>query len=88
MNIGNLIVQTIDRSRLCIDGEIDTGENNGSGEIIVRATGATPITARSFQFTGVTVETSGDYAIWSEDNLKDEAAQMLARDYTEEVDED
>ena len=81
MNIGNLIVQTIDRSRLCIDGEIDTGENNGSGEIIVRATG-------SFQFTGVTVETSGDYATWSEDNLKDEAAQMLARDYTEEVDED
>lgn len=85
MNIGNLIVQTSARSRLCIDDDIDTGNIDGSGEIVVRATGATPVTSRSFLFIDVTIETSGDYSTWSEESLKDEAAAMLARDYTEEV---
>ena len=86
MNIGNLIVQSYSRSRLCVVDEIDTGDSDGSGEIIVRAASASPITARSFQFTGVTIETSGDYATWGVQELMDQAAKMLARDYIEDVD--
>ena len=87
-NLGDLIVMNPSRARLCIEdmSDIDTGDSDGSGEIAVRATSAQTVTARSFLFKGVTVETSGDYSTWAEDSLKEEAQKMLARDYTEEVD--
>ena len=80
-----LVITTHDPSCLCLDGEIDTGEQDGSGEITVRAIGATSVTEKEFVFHDVTVEVSGNYETWSDKDLASEAMSMLMRDYIEEI---
>lgn len=66
---------------ILLQDDYDTSESDGSGTIHVTANEAHATNKYVF-FYGVVVETTGDYATWSKDNIRHEAINMLERDYT------
>ena len=63
--------------------DIDTGDIDGSGEIVVRAVDAAE-SEHGVEFYNVTVELDGEYERMTESDARAEAVMMLERDYCED----
>ena len=75
--IGNLLIQTVHRSRLKMTDGIRTTHSDTLGTVTVRVKSMQPVTARSLGFVGVSVDTTGQYNGWTKEDLKTEASRIL-----------
>lgn len=84
-NISSIVVSVNTRSTLNEDKNLEATQIDGRGKIVVNVKSAEPVTSRSFRFRFVRIKAEGEFANWSNDDLLNEAAKLLADVFIESV---
>lgn len=87
LNLNNIVVPNAKKDDDACSDDIDTGETNGSGNLVVRARSARK-DGKGVRFQDVQIEATNPennpgkgYADWERHSLIEQATEMLRKDY-------